>query len=675
MRASTQRLRILNVDDNEIGRYTKSRILKQAGFEVIEAVNGADALQAVRDQRPGLVLLDLQLPDVNGFEVCRRIKGDPLTARIPVLHITAATSPGRGTELNSAASGADIFLAQPVEPQELITVVKTLIKLRTTELGLAESEERMRLATEGAGIATWEINLRDGSAFWSPQLFRMLGYDDTGTEAHWSMWKSVIHPEDIGAVVEAMERAQRDHGVFTHEHRIIRNGTRHERWLSAHGRIHPDERGHYTRLLGIVVDVTARRSVDARREELLRLEHAARNDAEKVAHMKDEFLATLSHELRSPMSAILGWLKLMRTGRLTADQHDKAIDTIERNALLQSQLINDLLDVSRVIAGKLDLYRVPVLIADVIAEAVNSVRIAADAKEIEIESKLEPIGPLHYDAGRLQQIFVNILGNAIKFTPRGGRIIVQSNRRNEWYDVDIIDNGEGVAPDLLPMLFERFMQADGSSTRRHGGLGLGLAIVRHLVELHGGKVAAKSDGPGKGTTISVCLPIATDPALLRPTMTKLPPEVASQSPNALDGIRILMVDDDASIRDMMSEVLESHGAVVSVAGNGRDAMDAWRRATPDVLMLDIGMPGEDGYTLLKRLRAAFPDVFVPAIAVTGFALDSDREQAREAGFDQHMTKPFDIDAIIQTAARLAADRPVRQRQPGYSIGAADAAAG
>ena len=662
MNAVSRPARVLNVDDNEIGRYTKSRILKQAGFEVIEAGNGIDALEAVRERDPQLVLLDLQLPDVSGFEVCRRIKSDPATARIPVLHITATAAASKGNELDSVASGADIFLAQPVEPHELITVVKTLIRLRSTEVGLAESEERMRLATEGAGIATWEIDLRDGTAHWSPRLYGLLGYPDTSLPATWSMWEAVIHPQDIAAVNDAMERARRDRGVFMREHRVIRRDTRQERWLSAHGRIHRDESGRYTRLMGIVVDITARRSVEVRREELLRLEHAARTEAEKVAHMKDEFLATLSHELRSPMSAILGWLKLMRTGRLTGDQHVKAIDTIERNALQQSQLINDLLDVSRVIAGKLDLFRTPVLIAEVIAEAVNSVRLVADAKEIEIVTTLEPIGPLHYDAGRMHQVFVNILGNAIKFTPRGGRIEIRSNRRNEWYDVDVIDNGEGIAPDLIPFLFERFTQADGSSTRRHGGLGLGLAIVRHLVELHGGRVAAKSDGPGKGSRISVCLPIDSDPALVQVSSSQ-PSDIALQPPHALSGIHILMVDDDESIREMMSQVLEAHGARVTIAGNGREAFDAWSSTTPHLLLLDIGMPDENGYALLKRLRASRPRATVPAIALTGFAQSADRDRALAAGFEHYVTKPFDIDAIIALAARLAlreggSDRPM-----------------
>ena len=654
MKAPATPARVLNVDDNEIGRYTKSRTLKQAGFEVIEASNGAEALRAVKEQRPNLVLLDIQLPDMSGFDIARRIKGDPVTARLPVLHITATGNPEE-SEIGSLMSGADIFLAQPVEPQELITVVRTLLRLHTTEMGLAESEERMRLATVGAGIATWDIDLRDGSAHWSRQLYAMLGCKAEGP-ASAQMWLDLIHPQDRDGVTAAMDEARRSGKHFSSEHRVVRRSDGAERWLAAYGKVHADETGQATRFMGVVVDITSRKREEVWRDQLLKLEQRARTEAENVARLKDEFLATLSHELRSPMSAILGWLHLMRTGRLTEEQHAKAIDTIERNAHLQNQLINDLLDVSRVIAGKLDLVREAGLIEEVIEASVTSVRVSAHAKEIEISTALEPIGPLHYDSARLQQVFVNLLSNAVKFTPVGGRVVVTSQRNGDMYEIAITDSGEGIAPDLLPHLFERFRQADGSTTRKHGGLGLGLAIVRHLVDLHGGSVSAESEGEGRGATFRVKLPISVSAVVSAKEFVKpyAEPEVDEGGHSSrLKGVRVLVTDDEASARGLMSQVLMSEGADVMTASSAKEAVAICSRWQPVVLVLDIGMPDEDGYALLARLRANGQGCGAPAVAVTGYARDEDRTRALDAGFEAHVSKPYDVDQLVKTIAALA----------------------
>ena len=679
MRKPAKPARVLNVDDNEIGRYTKSRILKQAGFEVIEAANGADALRAVQEERPALVLLDIQLPDMSGFEIARRIKGEPLTARVPVLHITA-TGNAEESELGSQQSGADIFLAQPVEPQELITVVRTLLRLHTTEMGLAESEERMRLAIEGAGIATWDVDLRDGSAHWSRQFYALLGCKADG-DSTVDMWLDVIHADDRGAVAAAMDDARRRGKLFNQEHRIVRRTDNAERWLAPYGKVHADPSGQPTRFMGIVVDITSRKREEMWRDQLLKLEQRARTEAENVARLKDEFLATLSHELRSPMSAILGWLHLMRSGRLTEEQHAKAIETIERNAHLQNQLINDLLDVSRVVAGKLDLVREAGLLEEIVESSVNSVRVSAQAKDIEITTALEPIGPVHFDSGRLQQVFGNLLSNAVKFTPAGGRIAVTARRSGEMYEIDVTDSGEGISPDLLPHLFERFRQADGSTTRKHGGLGLGLAIVRHIVELHGGTVSAESEGDGKGATFRVKLPISAHAVVSAREFVKpyaadaadaADAAAAAQDTSAaarldgplggprdaaaaarLKGVRVLVTDDEASARGLMSQVLSSEGADVMTASSAKEALAICSRWRPAVLVLDIGMPGEDGYALLGRLRSEPGGSGAPALAVTGYARDEDRNRALSAGFQAHISKPYDVDAVVKVIAGLA----------------------
>lgn len=642
---------ILNVDDNAVGRYGKTRTLEQAGFDVIEAATGGQALELVTARAPQLVLLDIQLPDLSGLEVCRRIKGNPQTKRIPVLHISATYDAHNGESM-SAESGADIFLAEPIEPHELITVVRTLLRLRTMEIGLAESEERMRLATEGAGIATWDIDLHTGAAYWNRELYLMLGYPPSGP-AHWEMWRARVHPDDVEAVMQAMDAAR--HGVlFNREHRVLRADTGEERWLAPYGRVHQDEHGGLMRFLGIVIDITERKQVEAERERLLQLEHAARAEAEKAARLKDEFLATLSHELRSPMSAILGWLFLLRTGRLKESEQSRALDTIERNAQLQNQLINDLLDVSRIITGKLQLNAQPLLLEQVIEEAVNSIRLAAASKNIPVGTDVESVGPIQGDPDRLQQVFVNVLSNAVKFTPVGGHVELRARRVGDYYRVTVTDNGEGIAPELLPHLFERFTQADGSTTRRHGGLGLGLAIVRHLVELHGGRVEAASEGAGKGATFSVMLPLAAQWRLGNYTPGTVTSAVSPNLARRLADVSILVVDDEPGAAQLMTQVLKSEGAVVKTASDARTASALFTAWQPDVLVLDIGMPGEDGYSLVRRLRSALEPGSrpIPAVAVTGYASSADRDRALAAGFDAHLTKPFDVDELLDVLERL-----------------------
>jgi PAS domain S-box-containing protein len=650
----TSRALVLNVDDNEAGRYGRTRTLQRAGFDVIEAGTGEEALLLVFERVPQIVVLDLMLQDLTGLEVCRRINADPRTQRTPVLHISATYDRARGQSM-SLESGGDIFLAEPVEPDELITVVRTLLRLHTTEIGLAESEERMRLATEGAGIATWDIDLRTGAAHWTRQLYLMLGYSPD-VPATWEMWRTRLHPDDAGDVVRAMEAA-RSGALFDREHRVLRADNGAERWLAPYGRVHPDERGAATRFLGVVVDVTERKQVEAARERLFALEHAARAQAERAAQLKDEFLATLSHELRSPMSAILGWLQLMKSGKLGEPDRARALETIERNARLQSQLIEDLLDVSRIITGKLEIEAKPVLLERVIEAAVDSIRLAAAAKDITLVAGCEVTSSVLGDPDRLQQVFVNLLSNAVKFTSRGGRVEVRARCEGRSCRVQVIDNGEGIASELLPHLFERFTQGDGSTTRRHGGLGLGLAIVRHLVEAHGGNVTAESGGPGTGAVFTVTLPVA---ALREPPapVAIAPGDAAVTRTRSLEKVRVLVVDDEPAAAELMSEILRGERMEVRVAHDASEAhalLGAW---LPDAMVLDIGMPRIDGYTLLGSLRGrlAHERGRIPAIAVTGYAALADRARALAAGFDAHLTKPYGVDELIDALRALVAAR-------------------
>jgi PAS domain S-box-containing protein len=648
---------VLNVDDNEPALYAKTRILRRAGFSVIEARDGTTALDLVATQSPELVLLDVQLPDVSGIEVCRRIKNDPATRRIPVLHISA-THITEADQQVGMESGAEIYLVEPLAPEELITVVRTLLRLRRSEAGLAASEERLRLATDSAGLATWDVDMRTGSAVWSAHMYRMLGYPASAGPASLALWIERIHPDDVAETRRSFEAARRDNVPFRHEHRVLRAGDGAERWLAATGQFHLDEAGERTRFIGVMLDVTERRRADIERNDLLRRESAARLAAEEAARLKDQFLATLSHELRTPMSAVLGWLHLLRSGKLKPEQEKQALETIERNAHLQNQLINDLLDVSRIITGRLRIERDRTLPSMILESAVESVGPQAAARRVSINLALPSQTVVVWgDPSRLQQVFTNLLVNAIKFSPSDSVIDVTMRCVGDSVEIRFVDQGEGIAPEMLPVIFEQFRQADGSITRKHGGMGLGLTIARHILDLHGGAVVARSDGPGKGAQFIVTLP-RLEEAFRAPggATGEKQPEPAG---DRLKGIHVLAVDDDANALGMLASMLEMGGAVVSSARSAAEALEIFQ-AKPDVAILlsDIGMPDRDGYDLVETLRRDFPARAerVAAVALTGYARDEDHARALRAGFDAHLSKPFGMAELFDAIARLVGER-------------------
>jgi CheY-like chemotaxis protein len=371
--------------------------------------------------------------------------------------------------------------------------------------------------------------------------------------------------------------------------------------------------------------------------------------------MKDEFLATLSHELRTPLNAILGWANLLRE---TQDPREIAegLEVIERNARAQTQIIEDLLDMSRIISGKvrLDVQRVDLL--TVINSALESVKPTAAAKGIRVTSTLDPVaGPISGDPARLQQILWNLLTNALKFTPRGGRVHVVLERVNSHLEISVADNGRGIAPDFLPHVFDRFRQADASSTREHRGLGLGLAIVKNLAELHGGSVRAKSPGLNQGSSFSIALPMVSadlDPNRRHP---RAAPGDSIDGKLDLHNVRVLAVDDEADARQLIKRVLTGCGAHVEIADSGAAALRVLERARPDVLVMDIGMPHEDGYAAIRKVRdlPAESGGAVPAIALTAFARSEDRRRAILSGFQMHLAKPVEPAELIAMVASLA----------------------
>ena len=399
-----------------------------------------------------------------------------------------------------------------------------------------------------------------------------------------------------------------------------------------------------------VTDITDRKQAEAERDRLFRLEKAAREEAERVNRIKDEFLAVLSHELRSPLNPILGWAKLLQGRKLDEQATQRALETIERNAKLQTQLIEDLLDVSRILQGKMVLNVTQVDLIGVIKTAIETVRLAGEAKHIEIHTVFAAdVKQVSGDAARLVQVVWNLLSNAIKFTPEGGRVEVRLDRVGNHARIQVEDTGKGINSDFLPYVFDYFRQEDGTTTRKFGGLGLGLAIVRHLTELHGGTVNVESPGVGMGATFTVCIPVVANASALSQHTD------SDDRGMDLEGWRILVVDDEADMLDLMEIILEQNGAEVKLAASGLEALDVFDRFKPDMVISDIGMPIMDGYMLMRQLKArsnAQNGGQFPAIALTAYAGEYDRQQALAAGFQQHISKPVEPEELVKTIATL-----------------------
>jgi signal transduction histidine kinase/ActR/RegA family two-component response regulator len=396
------------------------------------------------------------------------------------------------------------------------------------------------------------------------------------------------------------------------------------------------------------------------RARLYEAERRSRAEAEAANRIKDEFLATLSHELRTPLTAMLGWTRLLRTGNLDEPTSAHALETVERNARAQAQLIEDLLDVSRIISGNLMLEVKPVELVPVINAAVEAMRPAAQAKAIDLRAELDPrVGPVSGDPARLQQVVWNLVANAVKFTPQDGRVDIELARADSHLQLSVRDTGEGIKAEFLPYVFDRFRQADGSTTRVHGGLGLGLAIVRHLVELHGGTVKAESDGAGKGASFTVRLPLLSAPLVQvagaeRELTTTSAATDGGQEARPLHDLRMLVVDDESDARELLAVALEQQGAKVRAVSSVAEAFDLISQFKPDVLVSDIGMPNDDGYELIRRVRSLAPlqGGQIPAVAVTAYAGDDARRMTLDAGFNAHLAKPLDPAELLTVIISL-----------------------
>lgn len=534
-------------------------------------------------------------------------------------------------------------------------------KLERSQHDLRESESRFRQLADSAPVMIWMSDAAGQCSWLNRPWLEFTGQPlekQTGDG-----WEQFIHPDDLSRCRETFQRHFDTRTAFEMDYRLRRHDGIH-RWIITRGMPLFSGESSFLGYMGGCIDIHERKEAEKDSEALLKIEQRARLDAERTALLKDEFLATVSHEMRTPLTAMLGWVQLLRSGTLSGDTVPQALETIERNARAQAKLIDDLLDMSRILSGRLRLDVQQVQPAEIVEAAMSAAEPAATAKKIRLQCDLDPrTGPMVGDPTRLQQIIWNLLNNAIKFTPSAGSVSVKLKRRDFALEISVTDTGEGITPEFLPHVFDRFRQQDASTVRRHQGLGLGLAIVKQLVELHGGSVEARSAGIGQGSTFVVHLPMAASmparpspgPASPRPASpVNDPPREEAPLPSLL-GTKVLVVDDDADARELLRSILAQNGASVRTAGSAEEAMQQFHARQPDVLVSDIGMPGRDGYELIREIRSLDEKSggHVPALALTAFARSDDRRRAITAGFHMHLAKPVEPAELVTVVSSLA----------------------
>ncbi|MBD2196139.1 MULTISPECIES: PAS domain-containing protein [Calothrix] len=532
-------------------------------------------------------------------------------------------------------------------------VLADITDRKQSEAALRQSEDRLRMAIESAQLGTWDLNISTNQLIWDVGCKAMFGLPPEA-ETSLEVFFAGLHPDDRDRLEQIVQAAfnPATGGQYDVEYRTIGINDGIERWIRAKGQTYFDAAGHPLRFIGTVLDITEQKCAEAQREKLLQQEQAAREAAERANRIKDEFLAVLSHELRSPLNPILGWTKLLQSRKLDESKTVEALATIERNVKLQTQLIDDLLDVAKILRGKLSLNLTSVNLSFIITAAIDTVKTAAIAKSITIHPVLPNIGQVPGDAARLQQIIWNLLSNAIKFTPNGGRVDIKLQKVSDRAEIIVKDTGKGISPDFLPHLFESFRQEDASITRKYGGLGLGLAIVRQLVEAHGGAIAADSPGIGLGATFTVQLPLLNLVPEIQPTEDFFAQKLD------LSGIRILAVDDDTDAREFLTVLLTQHGAEVVTVTTAAEVLATLEFFPADILISDIGMPEVDGYTLIQQIRALPPKKGgqIPAIALTAYARVDDYQRALNSGYHRHLTKPLDPEKLVQAVIALTKNK-------------------
>lgn len=549
------------------------------------------------------------------------------------------------------------------QPIRMLGAMQDITARREAEINFRQSQERLQLVLDSAQLGLWYSDLPFDVLNWSALTKEHFWLPPEASVTMEDVY-NIIHPEDREKTMTAIETSIKNLTRYDIEYRTVNPQNNRIKWIHSIGRGFYDENNNIYSFDGITIDISEDKMIQSEREQLLWSEKNARAEAENANRLKDDFLATLSHELRTPLSSILGWARILKTGQMQGEQAQRAIETIERNAKTQAQLIEDILDVSRIVSGKLRLDVQPVELASIIEMAIDAVRPAVEAKNIRLQRVLDDNVMISGDADRLQQIIWNLLSNAIKFTPKDGRVQIKLERVNSHVEITIADNGIGIDSESLPFIFERFRQSDSSTTRKHGGLGLGLAIVRHLVELHGGTVQASSEGLDQGAIFTVMFPIIplrSKEIVLDEEHTEersqhnINSEILFKCPPEIKNLRILIVDDEPDTRDLLIFVLQKCHAQVTGVSSADKALEALQKDVFDVLVSDIGMPDRSGYELIKHVRQLPVEQGgqIPAIALTAYARIEDRLKALSAGFQMHVSKPVEPTELLTIVASLA----------------------
>ena len=647
-------LRVLIVEDSDDDTALVLRALRKDGYDPapLRVETEAAMRQALERQPFDLVIADFSLPRFSAPAALALLQ--EMALDLPFLIVSGTV--GDEAAVAAMRAGAHDYLMKSnlarlsaAVQRELRDATQRRLR-REAESAWHASETYLRAVVDNVAEGLITLDERGRIESFNPAAERIFGYTSAEiVERHFGR----LLAEDAGALrpsgrTREILGRRKDGATFPME--LALSETR---------------LGERSVRVAVFRDITERKRAEAEREELLAREHEARTQAESASRAKDQFLSALSHELRTPLTPILLWLRLMRTKPMDEKARARALEVMEHNTRLQAQLVEDILDLSRIITGKFRLDVRDARLVEIGESVVDLARPSAALKGIRLDFTAEDAPEVVVgDPARLQQIMWNLLANALKFTPEGGRVQLTLKGDEARARITVTDTGEGISSDFLPHVFDRFRQADGSTTRSHGGLGLGLAIVRHLVELHGGTVRAESPGIGKGATFTVDLPIG-DPRRRAHEAEEPRPRAHGAAPDgtcALDGLRVLVVDDDADTREALTMVLEECKAAVTAVASAADAIRTMDRSLPDVLVCDIGLPAEDGYALIRKVRAREPGQGgrIPAVALTGYAQVEDRRRALRSGFQAHVSKPLDpeeLTAVVSTLARGSGESP------------------
>jgi hypothetical protein len=639
---------ILLVDDRPANLLALEAILDPLGQRLVRAISGEEALKHVSEEDFAVILMDVRMPGMDGLRAVELIKQREQSASIPIILLTAVSLESSDV-VSGYARGVVDFLLKPFDPEILRSKVSVFLDLylkeqmikrqaallrnRDREAFERRNEQRFRSLMDALPQCVWVAGSDLLFYYSNRRAIEYIGMP-VREPVPFSRLLEFVHPEDRTQAQAEWEVATGSERTVEVQVRFKRDSDGEFRWFLIRGVPERDESDRVTRWIVSATDIDT--------------EHEALRRVEAASQMKEEFLAVVSHELRNPLNAIKGWTQLLRSGSLDQAKVSKALETIERNVDLQTVLIKDILDISSIIRGKLHLMLRTLRLAPLVEAAVAAIRPTAEAKRVELRYEIDaPLDIVSGDADRLQQVFWNLLSNAIKFTPRGGSVTVRLTQHDQGLAVMVRDTGQGISPGFLPYVFERFRQAESSITRVQGGLGLGLAIVRHLVEMHGGQVKAESEGVNKGAAFWVFLPRKEETGKDQWRGTgdrgKLGP---------LDGLSMLVVEDDPDSREALAEAMQSFGAQVGMAGSAQEALALVEKTSPGVLVSDLAMPVVDGFELIRRVRQRIPEGQMPAIALTGLDRPADQERALAAGFQLCLIKPVSLQQLVESVARL-----------------------